>query len=313
MRHFANILYVSHGTTDETGGLKQALSLARNNRAPLKVLIVCPEFARDLPDYRKKYEDSLLGQARTSIASTQELLGIESGEIELSVALASDDHPAIRVIEEVLQHDHDLLVKEAESPGQGGGFRALDMVLLRKCPCPVWLSRPIERSRGDIQVAVAINPDDDHEPARSLSARMLELSRSLSDSCSGVLHVVSCWDFEYENFLRNNPWASKTEQEIRDLVEVARNRHREALDRLIEVNGISGAYEIHHYRGRAEDVIPSLIKEQGIDILVMGTVVRTGIAGLVIGNTAENIFQELSCSVIALKPQGFVSPVKLVG
>ena len=38
MENFHNILYVSHGITDETGGLKQAISLARNNRAPLKVL-----------------------------------------------------------------------------------------------------------------------------------------------------------------------------------------------------------------------------------------------------------------------------------
>ena len=50
--------------------------------------------------------------------------------------------------------------------------------------------------------------------------------------------------------------------------------------------------------------------DKKIDILVMGTVARTGISGFIIGNTAENTVQKLSCSLMALKPQGFVSPVK---
>jgi universal stress protein E len=34
------------------------------------------------------------------------------------------------------------------------------------------------------------------------------------------------------------------------------------------------------------------------------------IAGFVIGNTAENVLRELRCSLLALKPNGFVSPVR---
>jgi nucleotide-binding universal stress UspA family protein len=56
--------------------------------------------------------------------------------------------------------------------------------------------------------------------------------------------------------------------------------------------------------------IPDFIDQNDIDILVMGTVARTGIYSFVIGNTAENILQKLSCSLLALKPKGFVSPVK---
>jgi nucleotide-binding universal stress UspA family protein len=43
----------------------------------------------------------------------------------------------------------------------------------------------------------------------------------------------------------------------------------------------------------------------------MGTVARTGIAGFFMGNTAESILTQLECSVLTLKPQGFVSPVTL--
>ena len=34
MHQCRKLLYVSHGATDNTGGLKQALSVARNNQAP---------------------------------------------------------------------------------------------------------------------------------------------------------------------------------------------------------------------------------------------------------------------------------------
>jgi nucleotide-binding universal stress UspA family protein len=46
------------------------------------------------------------------------------------------------------------------------------------------------------------------------------------------------------------------------------------------------------------------------DLVVMGTIARTGISGFIIGNTAESILDQLTCSVLAVKPPGFVTPVK---
>jgi universal stress protein E len=43
----------------------------------------------------------------------------------------------------------------------------------------------------------------------------------------------------------------------------------------------------------------------------METVGRTGIPGLLMGNTAETILQQVNCSVLAIKPPGFVTPVTL--
>ena len=45
-------------------------------------------------------------------------------------------------------------------------------------------------------------------------------------------------------------------------------------------------------------------------LLVMGTLCRTGIPGFFIGNTAETILNQVDCSVLTVKPKGFVSPVK---
>ena len=45
------------------------------------------------------------------------------------------------------------------------------------------------------------------------------------------------------------------------------------------------------------------------DLVVMGTAGRSGISGLVIGNTAEAILSQLRCALLAVKPDSFVSPV----
>ena len=58
-------------------------------------------------------------------------------------------------------------------------------------------------------------------------------------------------------------------------------------------------------------MIPEMVAKKGVDLIVMGTVCRTGLAGFFVGNTAEDILQQVDCSVLALKPEGFVSPVEL--
>ena len=59
------------------------------------------------------------------------------------------------------------------------------------------------------------------------------------------------------------------------------------------------------------DAIPNFIRQNKVDLVVMGTVARSGLSGMIIGNTAEQILSRIECSVLALKPAGFVCPVRL--
>ena len=67
----------------------------------------------------------------------------------------------------------------------------------------------------------------------------------------------------------------------------------------------------HVLQGWADDVIPEFAEQHRVDLIVMGTVSRTGIPGFFIGNTAEKILHRIDCSVLAVKPEGFISPVQL--
>jgi len=68
--------------------------------------------------------------------------------------------------------------------------------------------------------------------------------------------------------------------------------------------------QVHLTEGNAyEEVILSLAREEYIEIIVMGTVSRVGLPGLFIGNTAEEVLRQVDCSVLTVKPDGFVTPV----
>jgi nucleotide-binding universal stress UspA family protein len=62
--------------------------------------------------------------------------------------------------------------------------------------------------------------------------------------------------------------------------------------------------------GEPERAISHFVDRNGVDLVVMGTVARSGIPGVVMGNTAERVLQRLHGSVLAVKPPGFVSPVE---
>jgi len=312
MRHFHNILYASTGLSDDIEGLKQALSLCRTNEAPLTILLVYTELPESQEGYREKFREFMQQQAEIAVRAARDALSLDEGTVPVRIEVAGDHAPqAIGMIRHVLREGHDLLIKEAESQEEPKGFKALDMTLLRKCPCPVWLARPISRPHREIRVAVAINPESRDQAEHDLSLRMLALARSLADTCSGELDIVSCWDFEFERYLRRSYQANIPDKNIQGAVDYAQSSHHAGLKGLIHEAGIDGGImHVHRLKGRAEERIPAFARGKAVDILVMGSVARTGIKGFIMGNTAENIMKELSCALVALKPNGFVSPVK---
>ena len=64
-------------------------------------------------------------------------------------------------------------------------------------------------------------------------------------------------------------------------------------------------------KGWARQEIPAVAKRIDADLVVMGTVGRTGVPGFIMGNTAETILNQINCSVLAIKPPGFSTPVTL--
>ena len=58
---------------------------------------------------------------------------------------------------------------------------------------------------------------------------------------------------------------------------------------------------------KSRKVLPPLIVSRFVPgpLIVMGTVARTGITGIFIGNTAERVLSRLPCDVLVVKPGDF--------
>jgi universal stress protein E len=86
--------------------------------------------------------------------------------------------------------------------------------------------------------------------------------------------------------------------------------HRERLDELLEGFPIPERH-VHLEEGWPGEAIPAIARREGADMIVMGTLARVGIPGLFIGNTAERALDHVDCDVLAIKPKGFVTLVRL--
>lgn len=311
MKRFENILFVTQGLPGHSDALGQAIRIAANNQVPVSGLIACQSFPEHLLQYQQSYEQSLHDSLLRRVEMLREDYQVSAQQVPFPLTVKSCVQPAVCIIQEAIAHQNDLIIKEAEPLNDGAeGFKAMDMTLLRKCPCPVWLHRPTEKPRNKRRIAVAIDPSMDKDEQHSLSLRLLELSRSIADSCDSRLHIVSCWEYYLENYLDNNAWIQVNDEELEKEISQAKIKHEQALQSLIDESGISGDTVVHLLHGKPDVTIPDCVDELDIDVLVMGTLARTGISGFVIGNTAENILQSINCSLVAMKPEGFVSPVR---
>ncbi|MGB5221713.1 MAG: universal stress protein, partial [Polyangiales bacterium] len=157
-----------------------------------------------------------------------------------------------------------------------------------------------------------VDPDSSDPVRDGLNNLVLRLATSLASREAGELHVGHAWSLEFEPTLRLSPFLKFPRAEVDTMVREAEATHREELDTLTarhHVNELGGS--VHMLSGDPREVLPRLARRLGVGLIVMGTVARTGLSSVFMGNTAEDILRSVDCSVLAVKPEGFVTPVKL--
>ena len=218
--------------------------------------------------------------------------------------------PALALIKEVLRSDHDLLMRSHARDLVARGpkpFGDVARQLFRQCPCPVWAVGPGVLPQYP-SVVGAVQPNEEDPTERELNTRVIELASFIADLERGTFTLLHAWRPLAESGLLNQ----HSSEDFSAYLSAAERRAAESLRALRDSFGRSLAdVHIDLQRGSPEQVIPEFVVAQGIDLVVVGTLARTGVAGLVIGNTAERLLHKIPCSVLAVKPRGFRSPVRL--
>ncbi|MCG8590093.1 MAG: universal stress protein [Proteobacteria bacterium] len=221
---------------------------------------------------------------------------LKGGGLQASVAVR-DETPWLAIVHEVLREDVDLVVagKRTNRHSDGRKLGTVARKLLRKCPCAVWLEDP--RKSADPAVVLAAT---DLTP---VGDRAVELAASVADALDAKLHVVHAYSVSLEAQMEGGEARREYESE----------KHAEAtrhIEEVLAATPIAGAAELHVGRGSASQAVLDGVAALNPGLVVMGTVSRGGIPGLLMGNTAERLIDRIDCALLTVKPDDFVCPVE---
>jgi universal stress protein E len=303
MQRFAHILVVASDDDTTRDLLRSAVELAHRNGATITLF--------DVLESTRSRSLNLGGRIVDLGAEMQserlEQLGALAEEVNVPVRVdAALGTAYIEIIRRVVAHGHDLVMVAPDAVQIRAGLAGASttMHLLRKCPVPVWVGRPGHDLHG---VAVSIGPLDDPTPS-TLTITLLQLASSLAASRHTDLHVIHAWRLEGESLLRGAR-IDLTGPEVDRLAAFARSEAETRVRQAIDDVASDVPTRVHLRKGDPGKVIADVVGELRPEILVMGTLARTGIPGAIIGNTAERLLGTIETSVLAAKPEGFTSPV----
>jgi len=308
MRRFKNIL-CRHSKSEDKAALDRAVRLAKDNDAQLTVVEVVESIShelsqlssvswKDIQMQHSKRLEQLVAPIRQKglVVKTRVLQGI----------------PSIVIIQEVLRRKYDLVIHSASAKKgiKELFFGSVATQLMRKCPCPVWVIKSTQR-KPFAKIMAAIDPAPRDVRKNRLNKKILDLAASLAELEKSQLHVVHAWSSVPNMFLSHGHMAVG-QDDIKKISSTIQNEQRREFTALLESYQSRKVHmERHFVRGVPELVIPDLARRKQIDLVVMGTICRTGVTGFIIGNTAEELLPRLNCSLLTLKPDGFRTPVKL--
>lgn len=313
MQRFKKILLIHDASGQGTAAFERAAQLARRNRAELTLVEVIEEIPQDyqmlittmLPQeimaLAVKHQREQLAQCIAPL--------VASGIMAKAKVLVGKEF--VEIIKEVLRSRHDLVIKTArgKSAVKDILFGSTAMHLMRKCPCPVWVVKPETGPSGN-RILAAVDIASPHDAENALSAHIMELATSLARLGQSELHVVHVCDLDPGTFLKSKlAIPPETIAKLsRDAFELRKSRFEAFLKPYALDNKM---HQSHLLEGRVSALIPEFADQWGIDLIVMGTLCRTGISGFLMGNTAEKILHRVDCSVLTVKPAGFISPLTL--
>ncbi|KZY32466.1 MULTISPECIES: universal stress protein [unclassified Oleiphilus] len=178
------------------------------------------------------------------------------------------------------------------------------MHLMRKSPTPTFAIGH-QKMCPEMKIAAAIDVSN-IDVDSGLNQQILDAALSLAELYRAELHIVHIWHLAGEGYL--STWGRRSDFEVGAMAREEKHSRKERVDALTG-HAKRRIREIHLVEGQPKNEIPKFVDDQSIDILVMGTVCRSNVAGMIIGNTAESILGKVNCSVLTLKPEGFESPV----
>lgn len=288
---------------ESQGAIAQATELAKGASAQLTFFAVVDLDPHALGYLEEEDPNALANLAAQAEQVLQELVQTARAQGVITVSSAhSFGKSWVELIKQVIRGHYDLLMVGTRklSGLQRLMLGSTGLKLMRNCPCPVWITKPHAMSTPP-RVLVA---DD----LTSVGARLVRLGAAISQAKGAELDVMHALEYPWDpDPSCADPKQAAYRLKARARAEIELAQHLEC----DEVRQLTNPPELVLVEELAENAILNYIKAEKIDVLVMATIARSGIAGFLMGNTAERLMPQIECSVIAVKPHDFRSPITL--
>jgi nucleotide-binding universal stress UspA family protein len=297
MMPFRRILVDIDALAPHNAALLRGTELALHSGAAMTVVDVLPHVPNRARRFVTEAVETELANDRLARVRTA-VERLERKPQAESVLLRGE--PAHAVAAQALAGGFDLIVRR-RGHDQADALPALgsiDRRLVHESPCPVWLlARGPNTSPRRILAAVDLAPD----PASTdLAVAVLEAAARVAAVYQADLTVLHAYHLNAEAALM--PYVPP--QGIHDLrLEAERDvaKALEALMARVDFGPVTPRTALVY--AEPEHAIPEYARAHDMDLVVVGTVSRSGLARLVIGSTAERVLHELQRSLLIVKPR----------
>ncbi|MFB1035802.1 MAG: universal stress protein UspE [Sinobacterium sp.] len=307
--NYQKILAVIEPELPTQKSLARAIDIAKINGASITAFLTIYDFSYEMTTMLSMDERENMRQAVID-DRTDWLVNLVSDQfstqgVSIDVKIVWHNRPYESIIYEVMVKGYDLIVKgtKAHDSLKSVIFTPTDWHIMRKAPVPVLLVKEHDWPLGG-QIIAAINVGVNVKEHISLNEEITKQALHFAKLLSSNVHLVNSYTGTPVNIVIEIPEFDPAAYD-----ESAKLHHEHSMQIHANRHHISKAH-CHVDIGMPEDVVPKYAKQLDAELVVLGTVGRQGISAALIGNTAEHVIDKINCDVLAIKPDGFVSPVK---
>ena len=280
------LLVVVDPLTDDQLALNRASHLAADIDAG--VLLFCCTY---LEDSEMKQYTSRRDAKQSHLASTREWLNelaapLQNQGLNVSTEVVWNKKWEVMVAQAAARHGAHLIVKSSFLHGvlERKFSRTSDIYLMRSASCPVLLVKSDDAWQNNIVLAAVSLEASDNSTHDLLNNQIITISQRLARATKAELHLVS---------------ALEKQPDLAEVLGILDDEDGTPDEIAAQRFGVPSA-RMHIKSGSARDVIVETAQLLHADVVVLGTVGRTGIAATLLGNTAEKVLDALETDVMTV-------------
>jgi len=211
--------------------------------------------------------------------------------------------PFVEIIHAVQQEGYDLVMTGTRglSAWQQFFVGSTAKRLIRKCPCSVWNVKAEHATPPKVVLAAT--------DLSAASRRAVEEAMWIAEKARAEFHVLHVIDSSDVPPALLEPVAG--EKSSRSLRQKIRAEAQERFDEFAKTLRPADVPILSQLSwGTPWREIRRLVRKLKVDLVALGTVGRSGIQGVLLGNTAEKVLTTCDASILTVKPADFVSPIQ---